>query len=146
MVERAAFFMNGLKMARTPQETDFVVKVEGVGAFTFGKRTMRDEIAIQVEYARIIDGVEPTAWLQAVGGWMSTLRVLTVRAPAGFDLDELDPLDDASYSLMGKVYDALSEQERSFRRPKSGRGKGSGAAPGDDGGVLVSPKVQPSGD
>jgi hypothetical protein len=124
-------------MARTPQDTDFVVKVEGVGAFTFGKRTMRDEIAIQVEFARIIDGVEPTAWLQTVGGWMSTLRVLTVRAPAGFSVDDLDPLDDETYATMGKVYDALAEQERSFRRQKNGGSKGAGAASGQDGGVLV---------
>jgi hypothetical protein len=127
----------GFDMARTAQDTDFVVKVEGVGSFTFGKRTMRDEIAIQVEFARIIDGVEPTAWLQTVGGWLSTLRVLTVRAPAGFDADDLDPLDDVSYATMGKVYEALAEQERSFRRNKSGGSKGDGAAPGQDGGVLV---------
>jgi hypothetical protein len=127
----------GFNMARTAQDTDFVVKVEGVGSFTFGKRTMRDEIAIQVEFARIIDGVEPTAWLQTVGGWMSTLRVLTVRAPAGFDLDDLDPLDDESYALMGKVHNALAEQERSFRRSKNGGSKGNSPASGDDGGVLV---------
>lgn len=105
-------------MPRVAQETDFTVKVEGVGAFTFGKRTMRDEIAIQVEFARMIDGVEPTSWLQAVCGWLSTLRVLTVRAPDGWDLDDLDPLDDESYGKLSRVFDALSEQERSFRRGK----------------------------
>ena len=124
-------------MARTAQDTDFVVKVEGVGSFTFGKRTMRDEIAIQVEFARIIDGVEPTAWLQTVGGWLSTLRVLTVRAPAGFAADDLDPLDDDTYATLGKVYDALAEQERSFRRQKNGGSKGNSPSSGDYGGVLV---------
>lgn len=133
-------------MARSAQETDFVVKVEGVGSFTFGKRTMRDEIAIQVEFARIIDGVEPTAWLQTVGGWLSTLRVLTVRAPADFSAEDLDPLDDDTYAKLGKVYDALTEKERSFRRTKNSGSQGSGAAPGHDGGVLVPEKVQPSGD
>ena len=54
-------------MPRLPSNTDFTVTVDGVGRFTFGQRKMRDELAIQREFARIIDGVEPTAFLQAVG-------------------------------------------------------------------------------
>lgn len=80
---------------------------------------MRDEISIQVEFARIIDGVEPTAWLQAVGGWLSALRVMTVRAPAGWDLDEMDPLDDETYAKLSLVYTTFVEKERSFRRSKN---------------------------
>ncbi len=114
-------------MARKPSETDFIVQVEGIGSFTFGQRKLSDEIAIQVEFARIIDGVEPTAWLQTVGGWMSVLRVLTVRAPADFVLDDLDPLDDDTYAKLAKVHDALSEKERSFRRSKNTAGEGTGA-------------------
>lgn len=114
-------------MARAPKETDFVVLVEGVGQFTFARRTMRDEITIQVEYARIIDGAEPTSWLQAVGGWLSTLKVLTVRAPDGWDLDELDPLDPETYARMNAVYGGLSEKERSFRRKPTAAGEGNGA-------------------
>lgn len=114
-------------MARSPQPTDYTVKVEGIGTFAFGRRTMRDEIAVQVEYARIIDGVEPTVWLQAMAGWLSTLRVLTVRAPDGWDMDDLDPLDDESYAKLKKVYDALVEKERSFRRG-SGASKQEGGA------------------
>lgn len=113
-------------MARTPRETDFTVPVDGVGTFTFGRRTMRDEISIQVEFARLIDGVEPTAWLQAVCGWVSALRVLTVRAPEGWDLDGMDPLDDDTYARLSRVYDALIEKERSFRRDKKPSGEGSG--------------------
>lgn len=114
-------------MARIAKETDFTVKVDGVGTFTFGRRTMRDEIAIQVEYARIIDGVEPTSWLQAVGGWLSVLRTLTVRAPEDWDLDAMDPLDDETYARLNKVYEALVDQERSFRRGSKPVGQGSGA-------------------
>lgn len=114
-------------MARIAKDTDYTVKVDGVGTFTFGRRTMRDEIAIQVEYARIIDGVEPTAWLQAVGGWLSVLRVLTVRAPEDWDLDTMDPLDDGTYARLSKVYETLADQERSFRRGSKPAGQGSGA-------------------
>lgn len=102
-------------MAREAAETDFVVEVDGVGSFTFGKRTMRDEIKVQVEYARFIEGVEPTEWLALVAGWISTLKVMTVRAPDGWNLDELDPMDDNTYAKLQKVNQGLSAKERSFR-------------------------------
>ncbi len=114
-------------MARQAKETDYTVSVEGVGMFAFGRRTMRDEIAIQVEYARIIDGVTPTDWLALVGGWLSALRVLTVRAPDGWDLDDLDPTDPETYSKLSRVYDALTEKERSFRQGTKPAGEASGA-------------------
>lgn len=113
---------------RSPQETDFTVPVDTVGTFTFGRRTMRDEIAIQVEFARLINGVEPTSWLQAVCGWLSTLKVLTVRAPDGWDLDTLDPLDDETYAKLSKVYESLVDKERSFRRGTKQTSEGTGAA------------------
>lgn len=111
-------------MARLPKETDFTVQVEGVGTFTFGRRTMGDEIKIQVEYARIIDGVVPTEWLQLVAGWISTLRVLTVRGPEGWDIDALDPLDAESYAKLRDVHSALVAKEQSFRGKHEGHSKG----------------------
>lgn len=114
-------------MARQAKETDYTVSVEGIGTFTFGRRAMRDEIAIQVEYARIIDGVAPTEWLALVGGWLSTLRVLTVRAPEGWDIDALDPSDPETYSKLLRVHDALTEKERSFRQGVKPAGEASGA-------------------
>jgi len=102
-------------MARKGNNTDFQVNVEGVGAFTFGRRTMQDEIKIQVEFARLIEGVEPTQWLQTVCGWIAALKVLTVFAPEGWNIEEMDPLDNKTYTNMGLVYDALREKERSFR-------------------------------
>lgn len=133
-------------MARTPQPSDYVVKVDGVGQFTFARRRMKDEISVQVEYARIIDGVVPTPWLGVVAGWLSALRVLTVRAPEGWDLDELDPLDEEVYAKLGKVHGALIEQERTFRQGKragvDGQSDGVGAVSNDS--VLVSPQVQPA--
>lgn len=115
-------------MARQPRETDYTVTVENVGTFTFAKRTMRDEIDVQVEFARIINGVEPTAWLEAVGGWMSTLRVLTVRAPDGWDLDGFDPFDPETYAKLRAVHSALVEKERSFRLKPAAGSEGTGQA------------------
>lgn len=115
-------------MARSPKDTDFSVTVKGIGTFTFGRRAMRDEIDIQVEYARIIDGVAPTAWLASVAGWIAAFRVLTVRAPADWDIDGMDPSDNETYAKMFKVFTALIEQERSFRRKPESASEGSGAA------------------
>ena len=132
-------------MARMRNETDFDVSVEGIGSFAFGRRKMADEVAIQVEYARIIDGVTPTEWLALVAGWLSALKVLTVRAPAGWDIDEMDPLDDDTYAKLMKVHAALTAKERSFRKGAKAGGQGAGAGSGEDSRVLVSPEVQPDG-
>lgn len=115
-------------MARAPKETDFVVPVENVGQFTFGRRNMADEIKIQVEYARIIDGATPTDWLGTLAGWIATLKVLTVRAPDGWlNLDELDPFDPETYAKLNAVFGGLTEKERSFRRKPAAAGEASGS-------------------
>jgi len=101
--------------SRAPRSSDFDVPVEGVGTFVFARRTLADELAIQREYARIIDGVNPTEWLATMAGWLSVLRTITVRAPQGWSLDEMDPLDPATYEKLFKVYDALRTKEGSFR-------------------------------
>ena len=129
---------------RTPSESDFSVPVEGVGRFVFGRRKMADEIKIQVEYAKMIDGAPATDWLALVAGWISALKVLTVRAPEGWDVDEMDPLDDDTYAKMAKVHAALADQERSFRRKPAQGGEVSREGNGNNSGVLVPPAVQPA--
>lgn len=128
-------------MARRSQKTDFIVDVEGIGSFTFAKRTMADEIKIQVEYARLIEGVEPTEWLSRVGGWISTLKVLTVRAPAGWDIDDMDPLDEKVYEDMMLVYLALRAKEDSFRGKHGAGSQEGGQAESEDNRLLVSETV-----
>jgi hypothetical protein len=115
-------------MPRTAQKTDFSVPVEGVGLFVFGRRTMADEIKIHVEYSRLTEAVQPTPWLDQVATWLATLKVLTVQFPEGFDLDALDPLDEDVYAKLLKVYAALTDKERSFRRGSGEAGKASGEA------------------
>lgn len=120
-------------MPRKPNPaTDFNVTVEGVGHFTFGRRTMADEFAIQRKFADLAGGADHTEWLSIVGGWVSALTVLTVRAPEGWDIDEMDPLDQDVYANLKKVYDALRDKEDSFRG-KRGKGSEAGSeAPSDD--------------
>jgi len=117
-------------MPRAAHNTDFNVDVEGVGTFVFGRRKMADHVKINVEYSRLTEGVEPTPWLYMVATWLSVLKVLTVRAPEGFVVDELDPLDDDTYGKLLKVHAALRAKEDSFRRGPSAAGEGGGQAPG----------------
>ncbi|EBA6160080.1 hypothetical protein BIW22_20925 [Salmonella enterica] len=128
---------------RYPTPTDYKVSVDGIGEFTFGRRRMKDEIQIQREYALIAGGVDATVWLANMGEYLSTLKVLTVTAPQGWDLDELDPLDTASYDKLKSVYMALREQEETFRTGHAQASKDSGEGHGADSGLLVSPEVQP---
>lgn len=120
-------------MPREPRISDYEVPVPGIGVFTVGRRAMKDEVAIQVEFARLVDGATPTDWLQVVCTWLALFKVLLVRVPDGWDLDTMDPQDEETYAKMGKVYEAIREQERSFRRGPGVRSEGSGAAAGGDG-------------
>lgn len=104
---------------RTPNATDFTITVDGIGAFTFGRRSMRDELSIAAEFSRLTEGVEtPTPYLATVAGWISTLKVLTVNAPDGWDIDAMDPLDEDTYAKLLKVHASLREKEGSFRSGK----------------------------
>lgn len=128
---------------RAPQPTDFTVEVDNVGVFRFAKRTMRDEMRIAAEYSRLTEGVEtPTIWLETVATWISTLKVLTVNAPADWQsLDDIDPLDEVTYSRLMAVHRALREKEGSFRRAANAPGQAARAADGADGGVRLAPEV-----
>lgn len=113
---------------RKPSESDFVVEVEGIGRFVFARRKMADEIQIQVEYAGLIQGVEPTQWLENVCGWVAAFKVLMVQAPKGWDLEEMDPLDEGTFANLMKVYRAFRDKERSFRPKPAQASEGTGEA------------------
>lgn len=119
-------------MTRPAHKTDFPVDVEGVGTFVFGRRRMADEIRIHVEYSRLTEAVAPTPWLDSVATWLATLRVMMVRAPDGFVLDELDPLDDETYEKLLKTHAALVAKEASFRRGPAAKGEAGREVSGQD--------------
>ncbi|EPT1451930.1 hypothetical protein ACVOZ6_003518 [Escherichia coli] len=129
---------------RLAQPTDFFEDVEGIGRFRFAKRKMADEIQIQRLFAEYTGGISPTAWLLTLGEYLSTLRVLTVSAPEGWDLDDLDPLEEETYARLGRVFVALREREETFRGRSKPQGEGRGQADAEHGGSLVSPDVQTS--
>lgn len=128
---------------RNPGNNDYSVTVEGIGTFTFARRKLSDELRVQAEHSRIIDGVDqPTEWLHSLATWMATLRVLMVTGPAGWDLEELDPIEPETFEQISSVYAAMRAKENSFRK-KSGKGsEGASQADVEDDRVLVSTEVQ----
>lgn len=128
---------------RAPSATDFLVKVEGIGDFVFGKRGMRDEIKINVEFSKYLEGIEtPTEYLSGLATWMSVLRVLMVSGPDKWaDMDALDPFDEDTYSGLMRIYVELRKKEDSFRPPSKKGGATGGPGDGGNGGVLVPPQV-----
>lgn len=114
-------------MARLPHSTDFHVTVDGVGTFSFARRTLRDEVRIGAEFSRLTEGVDtPTPWLQITAGVMATLKILTVSGPDGWDIESFDPLDQDTYDKMILVHSALRAKEDSFRRGAGQGGKETG--------------------
>lgn len=104
-------------MSRNAAPGDFQVQVEGLGAFTFGRRTMRDEFAIAAEYSRLTEGIEtPTDTLRFFATAFSAVKVLLVLAPGNWDIETIDPLEDASYTQMSSVFSALCVAEADFRK------------------------------
>jgi hypothetical protein len=132
-------------MAREEQATDYVVPVKGVGDFRFGRRTMRDQMKIQAEYSRLTEGIEtPTEFFAVIAGAMATLKVLTVTAPDGWDIDEMDPLEEDTYNNLVAVHAALRQKEESFRTKPAKGIEATRAGTGEVSGVLVSQEVQPA--
>lgn len=108
--------------------TTFALEVEGIGAFTFKRRRLRDGLAIQREYSDIMGAcLTPIDGFVAAANWVATLRVLTVSAPDGWDLEAMDPDDDGDVKKMAAVYGALRAREDTFR----GRAKPGGEAGGE---------------
>jgi len=101
---------------RRAAPNDFQVQVEGLGSFTIGRRTMRDEFAVAAEYSRLTEGVQtPTDFLHYYARAFATAKVLVVSAPSGWDIEKLDPQEDASYAQMIDVFDAIRAKEADFR-------------------------------
>lgn len=129
---------------RIESSSDFPVVVEGIGTFMFGYRKLADELRIQVEYARITEGVPATVWLFNLATYLSALRVLMVKAPNGWNLEELDPLDEETFILIERVFTALRAKEDEFRPHLRKASKAPRETDVPDDGVLVSTEVQPS--
>lgn len=111
-------------MARTAAAGDFQVEVDGVGRFTFARRTPRDVFRIRGEYERLTGGnyTEDGQYKDWTALAFATIKLLAVEAPDGFDLDKIDPnVEDDWEAKLVRVFADLREKELSFR-PGSGAG------------------------
>lgn len=91
------------------------VAVEGVGTFVFRRRTFRDQLRIEAEALRILGGPTSDPKLDTIALSISTLSVLTVTAPAEWNVEEFDPFDPGASELLLKVYGGLRLAEDTFR-------------------------------
>ncbi|EHF0215279.1 hypothetical protein IFY47_003335 [Salmonella enterica] len=130
---------------RLSKPSDYFETVEGIGRFRFARRTLADELQIQRKYAEFVGGVEPTAWLATLSEYLSTLAVLTVEAPEGWDIDNMDPLDNDTYSKLARVFVSLREREERFRSGAGANSKGQGEETPEQRGPLVSADIPADG-
>ena len=112
----------------------FVVTLPEVGTFEVKRRTLKVQMQVHAELNRLTEGA-PLAtlsdWFVDLCALVAELRVLIVRAPEGWSLDEIDPLDDG-YEQLRAVYRAIREQEGRFRAERKGHqapGAGTGQEP-----------------
>lgn len=94
----------------------YPVTVDGIGEFVFKRRTMRLQLAIEVETARLSEGVALPNDVAIFIAAVAELKVLTEAAPKGWAPDEADPYEPEAYSKIIRAWRALSEKEGSFRR------------------------------
>jgi hypothetical protein len=93
----------------------FSIDVEGEGRFVFRRRGMKLGLAVMAEEARILPEGTEDAGLRGMVRAYALVKVQLVEAPAGFDLDEFDPDDDASYRRLAAVSLALVEKEAELK-------------------------------
>lgn len=139
---------------KAPKPNDFTVNVPDLGKFTFARRTLRDELAISAEFARLSEGAPVTGPAALVMTALADLVVLTVGAPDGLDPDSLlasDATDGGTFDRALAIWGALRDKEDTFRAPRAkpagdaveaGGSEAAGEAAGGNLRDLVSPPVQ----
>ena len=116
----------------------FVVTLPEIGAFEVKRRTLKVQMQVHAELNRLTEGAPLASlsdWFVDLCALVAELRVLIVRAPEGWSLDEIDPLDDG-YEQLRAVYRAIREQEGRFRAERKGH-QAPGAGPGEEPALVV---------
>jgi len=120
----------------------FVVTVPEVGAFEIRRRTLRVQMAIHAELNRLTEGAPLASlsdWFIDLCSLVAELKGLIVKAPDGWSMEEIDPLDDG-YDRLRAVYRAIRIKEDDFR-PKTAGTQTQGATAGQQSPVVVSGSV-----
>jgi hypothetical protein len=93
----------------------YPVEVPEIGRFIFRKRRVPDQVKIESIADRMTDGPVEDAELRHIAMAWATLKTLTIEAPKGWDVEDIDPLEAADLDKMWKVWGALRKQEDTFR-------------------------------
>ncbi len=121
----------------------YEITVDGVGDFTFKRRTLRLSTMILGEYERYVSGIEsPSDYLVSIATWISALKVLIEEAPKGFDLETMDPVEPETYAKLSEVYSALVGAENRFRGGHGKENKAAGQSASGDDQAVVSETIQ----
>ena len=108
--------------------TTHVEDVPGIGAFTFRRRTIRDQVGIQAEARRILGGATDDKDLENMAFALAELGTLTVAGPEGWDLSAVDPFDEEAMNRVWRVYGVLRAAGARFR-PGPGPARQAAGAP-----------------
>lgn len=107
----------------------YQVEVEGIGTFTFRRRTMGDTPRVTNRALGILGGEIPHhSHLFSEAMKLAELEVLTMSGPDGWGLDALDPLNPDDVARFELVHARFAEEEARFRGAPAGVGGGAGAA------------------
>lgn len=120
----------------------YVVNVPDIGTFEVRKRTLGVQMKIHAELNRLTEGAPLSTlsdWFIDLCGLVAELKGLIIKAPDGWSMDNLDPLDDG-YDRLRAVYRAIRVQEDSFRT-QAKRPQATGAGSSEQPPVVVSGSV-----
>lgn len=98
-----------------PGPATFPVEVEGIGAFTFKRRTLDAQFKIEAGAVRLLGGETASDTLYRMAISFATVEHLAVTVPPGWSIDEIDPLDTDQMDRVQTVFGRLREKENTFR-------------------------------
>lgn len=94
---------------------NFTVTVEGVGDFVFRRRTLDSQFKILAAAVRMLGGETVAEHLHMMAVAVETVRHLTVTAPDGWSIEDIDPLDQEQIDRVLLVFGRLRAAEDTFR-------------------------------
>ncbi|MBT3196816.1 MAG: hypothetical protein HN842_05265 [Gammaproteobacteria bacterium] len=101
---------------RAPKDSDFPIKVEGVGDFTFARATIGDFMRIRVIANKFSEGIKTDNELIVISMAVARISVLFISGPNKWgNLDSIEGLDKSMMGDLIKIFDALTEQEATFQ-------------------------------
>jgi hypothetical protein len=98
-------------MLLSPTERTFTGEVENIGTFTFKYPRLTDDLEIDAKSAQLLsENPNPSVYASNVAYQMATLSLVTVKAPKGWDLNNL-----YSYKELDAVYRVYLQEIQRFR-------------------------------